>query len=211
MPRDHDEIRKRAEAARAAHAQRRRSAEPTEPIAQPLTDEQAETIARALNGNDVHYVVMGGLASQLRGVPVPRTMDADVVVDQAAENLDRLCSALRELGARLRVQGGPAEGVEVGIDPTLFDRMVTTTFVTDAGHLDVMFRPDGTHGYHDVVVNADRLAIGSEHLEVADLADVIRSKVAAGRVKDQLTLPTLEAHQRRTRSADDDLGLDLGF
>ena len=40
----------------------------------------------------------------------------------------------------------------------------------------------------------------------ADLADVIRSKEAAGRPKDLQVLPTLYRHQRKVESNDDHAG-----
>lgn len=68
-----------------------------------------------MSRHDVRYVVMGGLPSQLHGAPLPRSKDVDVVVQRSPENLRRLCEALRELDARLRVGGGPVDGVDVDL------------------------------------------------------------------------------------------------
>ena len=49
----------------------------------------------------------------------------------------------------------------------------------------------GTTGYDDLRRDAVRMRVGSESIPVASLADIIRSKGAAGRDKDYRTLPLL--------------------
>ena len=65
------------------------------------------------------------------------------------------------------------------------------SLVTDHGRLDLTFDPSGTHGYEDVARDAVHLVILGAEVDVASLADVIRSKEAAGRDKDRLVLRTL--------------------
>jgi predicted nucleotidyltransferase len=62
---------------------------------------------------------------------------------------------------------------------------------TDAGDLDLRFVPAGTRGFEDLVRDAVRVDITGITLRVASLADVIRSKEAAGREKDRAALPLL--------------------
>ena len=63
---------------------------------------------------------------------------------------------------------------------------------TDAGDLDVTFCPSGTSGFADLKRDAiDIEAADRLHILVASLADVVRSKEAAGREKDRLALPRL--------------------
>jgi hypothetical protein len=64
--------------------------------------------------------------------------------------------------------------------------------VTSHGYLDIALVPDGTRGYDDLRRGASRERI-SDTLEVnvAALADVIRSKEAAGREKDRAVLSIL--------------------
>jgi hypothetical protein len=63
--------------------------------------------------------------------------------------------------------------------------------VTDHGRLDVTFVPSGTTGYEDLARDAVHLVILGVDVDVASLADVIRSKEAAGREKDRVVLPVL--------------------
>jgi hypothetical protein len=58
--------------------------------------------------------------------------------------------------------------------------------------VDIWLLPDGTGGYVDLVRDATREPLTETlTVSVASLADVIRSKEAAGRNKDLLVLPAL--------------------
>jgi hypothetical protein len=62
-------------------------------------------ILRVLLRHGVDFIVVGGVAAQLEGAPI-LTLDLDVLYDKAAENLERLLGALRELKARYRDPAG---------------------------------------------------------------------------------------------------------
>jgi hypothetical protein len=91
--------------------------------------------------------------------------------------------------------------LEIQLDDRTFDQGMTWTFVTKFGFLDIALLPDGTRGYDDLKRDAtweqltDALAVS-----VASLADVIRSKEAAGREKDRAVLPILRQVLERSRS-----------
>jgi hypothetical protein len=143
--------------------------------------------------------VIGGFAAELHQVAVPPTRDIDVTPEASSGNLQRLSMALRELNARFRVSNSPVDGVEIsgGITADLLATMVTITLWTDAGPLDIAMRPDGTTGYTDLLNSVVILQYRGRDVPVASLADVIRSKEAAGRQKDLLVLPALRAHLRQ--------------
>lgn len=63
--------------------------------------------------------------------------------------------------------------------------------VTDYGDLDLTFQPSGTDGYPDLIQNADERAVGTVTIRLAALADIVRSKEAAGRDKDLRALDEL--------------------
>jgi hypothetical protein len=65
------------------------------------------------------------------------------------------------------------------------------TLETDAGDFDLVFEPAGTQGYEDLRRHALLLDLGAGDVPVASLVDVIRSKEAVGRPKDQAQLPAL--------------------
>ena len=147
---------------------------------------------RVLVEHRVEFLVIGGIAARLRGAPF-LTQDIDVTPAADHANLERLADALRELGARLRTATEP-EGVPFPFDPGLLESATVWTLTTKSGDLDLVMAPAGTGGYQDLIRDADelRVAVDPELLvNVASLADVIRSKEAAGRDKDRATLPLL--------------------
>ena len=83
--------------------------------------------------------------------------------------------------------------------------------MTDHGYLDVALLPDGTRGYEDLKRGATREQLTETlQVEVASLADVIRSKEAAGREKDRAVLPILRQVLERSRSIERP-GPEIGF
>lgn len=166
----------------------------------PTDDVDVEAILATLDRHRVVYLVIGGFAAELHDVAIPPTRDVDITPANTKQNLDRLAAALRELGARFRVADGPPRGVEIpgGITTSWLREMVTITLVTTAGPFDINMIPDGTAGYDDLVKGHQRIRYGNRDVPVASLEDVIRSKEAAGRPKDLVTIPALRAHLRRT-------------
>jgi hypothetical protein len=168
-----------------------------------------DKILEVLERHGVHYIVIGGLAAELRGSPYA-TRDVYVTPSRERANLGRLADALRELKATLRIPNvdGP---VEFPLDQHSFDWGTTWTFVTEHGYLDIALLPDGTRGYDDLRKGASRERItDSLEVNVASLADVIRSKEAAGREKDRAVLPVLRQVLERSREIERD-GPDMDF
>ncbi len=162
-----------------------------------------------LSGAEVRFILIGGMAAILHG-DVGVTVDLDIVPEHEPDNLDRLAAALRTLEARIRtsgVRGGLRFDCSGGFLRNLApDSILNLT--TSAGDLDLTFRPSGTHGYADLRRDAVEIeAAAGVRVLVASLADVIRSKEAAGREKDRLVLPRLRRLLDRVaehRDADDD-------
>lgn len=73
----------------------------------------------------------------------------------------------------------------------MLERCEMLNLTTRHGNLDLAFRPSGTRGYEDLRRAATEVSIHGTPVVVASLADVIRSKEAAGRERDRLALPTL--------------------
>lgn len=165
----------------------------------PTQDVGATAIIEMLARHDVRYVVIGGFAAELHGVAIPPTRDLDMTPLPTEDNLEKLARALRELNTRFRVPDGPPEGVAIpgGVTAAWIAGMITMTLTTDAGALDIVLRPDGTSGYEDLHESSEIIRREGLDVPVASLADVIRSKEAAGREKDLLVLPALRAHDRR--------------
>jgi hypothetical protein len=144
-----------------------------------------------LAAHGVDFVVIGGLAATLYG-SAHVTFDLDITPRRDPDNLARLAAALKELDARMRVEKEPS-GVEFDHSASFLARCEILTLTTSSGDLDISFVPSGTQGYPDLRRDALELSIHGVTVVVAALADVIRSKEAAGRSKDRLVLPELRA------------------
>ena len=147
---------------------------------------------RALEAHDVEFVVIGGVAARLRGAPI-LTQDLDVTPRTTKANLAKVAGALDELEARLRTAADPA-GVEFPHDGVLLAAANSWTLITKFGELDLLMEPAGTRGFDDLKTDAETMRVASDpplQVLVASLEDIIRSKQAAGRAKDQAALPLL--------------------
>lgn len=161
-----------------------------------LDDDHVATICRVLLGHGVRFVVIGGVAARLHETG-HATVDIDVCPSSEASNLERLAGALRELGARLRVEGEP-DGLPFDVHPRSLQQVSTMTLLTSAGPLDLCFRPAGfAAGYESLVAGSTVIEVAAVDVPVASLADVVASKRAAGRPKDIVALPALEARLRK--------------
>ena len=132
--------------------------------------------------------MIGGFGAILHGAP-HITDDVDVVPDTGAASLRGLADALRDLDAKIRTSSDP--GVPFGFDANSLRDVRVWNLVTRAGNLDLTFEPSGTAGYEDVRRDAVAIEVRGVPVPVASLADIIRSKEAAGRERDRAALPTL--------------------
>jgi hypothetical protein len=120
------------------------------------------------------------------------TNDADIVPRRSPENLAKLAAALRDLEARLRVVDEP-EGVAFDPHPALLDSMAMLNMTTRCGDLDLTFAPAALSDYEALVAASVEFELAGCSVKVAALSDIIRSKEAANRPKDLITLPILRA------------------
>jgi hypothetical protein len=156
-----------------------------------------QDVFAVLERHGVRYVLIGGLAAILHGAP-HITTDADIVPEVGRDNLERLSAALKELHARIRIAGEPA-GIPFDHSGESLSRVQVWNLVTDRGNLDITLVPSGTRGYDDLVRDVQPKTVRGIEVPVASLADVIRSKEAAGRDKDRLVLPVLRRLLEETR------------
>jgi hypothetical protein len=162
-----------------------------------LAEFQPDRILAVLQRHGVDCIVIGGLAAFLQGSPIP-TNDVDVTPLRERENLARLSAALIEIDAKIRAEG---------VDPLPFSHDADSlglaeiwNLTTRFGDLDVTFTPTGTRGYPDLVRDAVEVQLRGVPVKLASLADIVRSKGAAGRDKDHRALPILrELLARQTR------------
>mgnify|MGYP007089162758 CR=1 FL=1 len=105
---------------------------------EPVLDR--DRIIECLSQHRAEYLLVGGIGAQMHGALRP-TGDLDSLPATSEENLDRLALAMRELNARLRVDGMTDEesrALPLPIDAASLARMDISTWRTDAGDLDVL-------------------------------------------------------------------------
>lgn len=138
---------------------------------------QAEEIARAFQDEGVDYLFIGKSGAILLGYP-GTTQDVDIFPARTPGNGRRIVIALRKIGFE--------------ITPELEREIVTgKDFVqikTGPFDVDLVFAPDGIASFEEAKARGLKEGI----FLVANLRDIIASKRASGRKKDQIELPLLE-------------------
>jgi hypothetical protein len=150
---------------------------------------RADEIFACLDRHGVRYVLIGGLAAVLHGSPL-QTFDADICPDREGGNLESLAAALSEMGARIRTPD-TQNGVPFPCEAAFLANLQLLNLVTRLGDLDLTFEPAGTAGFAQLAARAEPVSIQGIAVPVARLEDVILSKEAANRPKDQRALPVL--------------------
>ena len=137
----------------------------------------------------VNCVVVGGVAAGARGSS-QATFDVDVCYARDQANLIRLANALRSVNATLR---GAPKDIPFILDEETLKRGLNFTFDTDIGKIDILGEVQGVGRYDDCLTNSDETELFGYRLRVLSLEKLIDAKRSAGRTKDLLALPELEA------------------
>lgn len=148
-----------------------------------------ELMLKVLRVHGVSFVIIGGFAGNIHGSPLITT-DLDICHERSEENLDRLASALVELGAAL--DGSPRGGPQRP-DLSVLQAVANLRTTTDGGGLDLFSEPYGTKGYAELLANAEEVDALGEVLLVCALEDLVRMRRASGRPIDLLSLTHLDA------------------
>lgn len=158
---------------------------------------RADEILRVLERHQVSFVLIGGFAANVHGSPM-LTTDVDITPQELPDNLARLSAALTELDARIRAEG--VEPLPFSHDAESLAAGRSWNLTTRFGDLDISMTPSGTRGYDDLRRDAVEVTVRGVPVLLASLADIVRSKDAAGRDKDRRALPVLrELLARETR------------
>ena len=165
-----------------------------------MPDFDPESIVAVLAKHGVNGVYIGGFAAFLQGSPIPTT-DVDLTPSADRETLTQLSTALYELDAKVRA-AELDEPLPFHHDATSLAAGGIWNLTTMYGDLDITFMPSGTQGYDDLKRDAITVELRGVSVRLASLADIVRSKEAAGRDKDRRALPVrreLLARQRPAR------------
>jgi hypothetical protein len=129
--------------------------------------DQLQTVFASFQKNDVKYLLIGGIAAVLYGVP-RATFDLDILIEPTKENAQRLLDALTQ------VEFGTAQ-------MTSADEIISTeiTIFTDRIRLDVQTSTPGIL-FEDAWQRRVTMTYEGQDFEVVSFADLIQSKTAAG-------------------------------
>ena len=166
-----------------------------EPVDLALAAFDPEALLGALVDGGVDFVVIGGIAAILRG-DIAGTEDTDTTVRRSQANFTALVKVLRAIDARLLVALNDHEvgTVNVPVTAETFAPLTCARFLTKHGILDVVLRPDGVPEFEQWASGATPVTLSNGvEVQVASLDDVIASKTAANRPKDQYALARLRA------------------
>lgn len=151
--------------------------------------DEIEKGLRLLAEYQVNCVVVGGVAAWANGSS-QATFDVDVCYARDVSNLTRLIHALQSVKATLR---GAPKDIPFILDEETLRRGLNFTFETEVGDIDLLGEVKGVGTYADCLENSEVVEIFGYPFRVLSLGKLIDAKRAAGRMKDLMALPELEA------------------
>lgn len=139
-----------------------------------------QNVFESFRSHDVKYLVIGGIAAVLHGVP-RATFDLDILIEAVPENAAQLLTALE--------QAGFATATMVSADELLAREI---TIFRDRVRIDVQTRTPGID-FASAWQRRRPMTFQGVTLLVLSKEDLIASKRAAGRPRDLEDLKVLEA------------------
>jgi hypothetical protein len=151
--------------------------------------DQLQIVFASFQKNDVKYLVIGGIAAVLYGVP-RATFDLDILIEPTKENAQKLLNALSEAGFGT-AELTSAEEI-IGTEITIF---------TDRVRLDVQTSTPGIL-FEAAWPRRATMTYEGQKFDVVSLADLIQSKTAAGREVDLEDVRILKSEEKESDSED---------
>ncbi len=139
---------------------------------------QAQEVAAAFAAYGVDYMFIGKSGAILLGYP-GTTQDVDVYPRKDHENGRRIVAALKDLGFTIGAQ----------LESEIVNGKDFVQIKSGPFDVDLVFAPDGIESYEEAKSRIDV----STGFPVLSIRDIIASKRAAGRPRDAVELPLLEA------------------
>ena len=144
---------------------------------------------RLIGEFQIECVFVGGVAATVHGSSFP-TQDIDICYSRVRENLTRVVTALRAVNATLR---GAPKDIPFILDEETLRRGLNFTFDTDVGKIDLLGEVQGVGFYTECLRDSIEVEMFGVRHRVLSLEKLIDAKRSAGRTKDLLALPELEA------------------
>ncbi len=148
-----------------------------------------EKLLTILIRHEVEFVLIGGVAAVAHGSAYV-TYDLDFGYSRDAANLQSLVAALEPLNPQLR---DAPEGLPFFWDLRTLQRGSNFALKTDLGDVDLLGEVSGVGAFTQVLAVSVQVELFGLPCAVLSLDGLIAAKRAAGRPKDLLILPELEA------------------
>ena len=153
-----------------------------------MTEFDLRSLLNTLHGQDVRFVVIGGVAVGAHGY-VRATADLDLVPDPDPENLDRLVTTLDSLEATLPTAGNRRFSPDG--DAGAIRRGGNVTADTKFGGLDIVQLAEGVPVYSQLNQDAVDSDLLGTPVRVCSLARLRKMKEAQDRAQDRADLENL--------------------
>ena len=148
-----------------------------------------EPAIQSLADNGVDFVIVGGVAIRIHSSAYV-TLDLDFCYSRTKGNLSKIVSALSQFNPRPR--NFPRE-LPYFFDERSLQNATNFTFETDIGDIDLLGEVAGVGNYSEVEKSSVIFELYEREVRVLSIDALIAAKRAAGRTKDLLVLPELEA------------------
>ena len=148
-----------------------------------------EPAIKSLTESKVDFVIVGGVAISIHSTGYI-TRDIDFCYSRTTKNLTRIISAFASFKPRLR---GFPEDLPFVWDERTLQSGTNFTLKTTIGDIDLLGEIAGVGDYQAVKKESILTTVYDCNVRVLTLEGLIKAKRAAGRTKDLLVLPELEA------------------
>lgn len=148
-----------------------------------------EQTVKSLVENEVQFVIIGGVAIRFHSSGYI-TKDIDICYLRTPENLKRLAAALAPFKPRFR---DFPEDLPFVWDERTLQSGTNFTLKSDIGEIDLLGEVTGLGDYTEVEKFATLETLYGCEVKILSVDGLILAKRAAGRTKDLLVLPELEA------------------
>lgn len=157
-----------------------------------------ELAIETLVKNKVEFVIVGDIAITAHGSAYI-TKDLDFCYSRNKANLKNIVSALAPFKPRPR---GFPENLPYIFDETTLRNATNFTFETEIGDVDLLGEVAGIGVFSEVKEFSTLMELFGFEARVLSIEGLILAKRAAGRPKDLLVLPELEAMQETLKNQD---------
>ncbi|MHB8967693.1 MAG: DUF6036 family nucleotidyltransferase [Thermoleophilia bacterium] len=147
-----------------------------------------------MQNNDVRYLIVGGAAVNLHGVP-RMTADLDLLVDMSESNIGALVLALDEVGLKPAVPvdplmlADPAQRERLGREKNL---KALTFQPAGGGYREVDIVLEAPLGFEEMYADRLQTQAGGLTITIVSLPHLVEIKRSAGRKQDLADIESLE-------------------